>query len=165
MHEFPRFWGTQLRMCTNTHAIDTRPCFRPSIKIEKTRPGNEARLMLTSTWSGCNSYSCRLICSFDSGWPWISNVYWCDWICMSKSNPHVLLACAYTTHIIQPLYVRVFRSFKTYFFEIVCKLSCETSWSHYYSRYFTFTGWRGVSPIFYPSKHHEWIQKVWDLPP
>ncbi len=43
VNEFPRFWGTQLRMYTNTHvAIATRPCFRPSVKREKTRPGNEA---------------------------------------------------------------------------------------------------------------------------
>ncbi len=42
VNKFPRFWGTQLRMCTNTHAIDSRPCFRPSIKKGKTRPGNEA---------------------------------------------------------------------------------------------------------------------------
>ncbi len=36
--------GNSKHMCTITHAhaIGTRPCFRPSVKIEKTRAGNEA---------------------------------------------------------------------------------------------------------------------------
>ncbi len=50
VNEFLRFWGTQLLMCTIyhpctiTHAMDTRPFFRPSVTIEKKRPGTEASL-------------------------------------------------------------------------------------------------------------------------
>ncbi len=33
-------------MRTITHAIGTRPYFRPSVQLEKIRPGTEARLLL-----------------------------------------------------------------------------------------------------------------------
>ncbi len=47
--------------------MDTRPCFRPSVTIEKTRPGNEANGQLNRNREFChccfyciNFYSCRL---------------------------------------------------------------------------------------------------------
>ncbi len=41
--------GNLKRMRTITHAIGTRPFFRPSVQLEKKRPGTEARPRPNST--------------------------------------------------------------------------------------------------------------------
>ncbi len=38
--------GNLKRMRTITHAIGTRPFFRPSVQLEKKRPGTEATLLV-----------------------------------------------------------------------------------------------------------------------
>ncbi len=43
VNEFPRFWGIRGACALSPMQWITRPCFRPSVKIEKTRPGIEAR--------------------------------------------------------------------------------------------------------------------------